>query len=84
MGLSAQGSVPRAEGSGHSARGSGRSANEVAGLIKQFKQTQKMMRSIGKMPGIRQMFGSGRKQLEDKIQQAHSSTKQRRKRRRGF
>ena len=64
------------------ARGSGHSAHEVASLIKQFKQVQKVMKDMGKAPGFRSMFGRGRKELQEKI--AQSAATARRKRRKPF
>ncbi len=64
------------------ARGSGHSATEVASLIKQFKQVQKVMKDMGKTPGIRSMFGRGRKDLQERI--AQSAATARRKRRKPF
>ncbi|HVY62047.1 MAG TPA: signal recognition particle protein [Planctomycetota bacterium] len=49
------------------AKGSGKTVQDVSALVKQFKQMQKVFKGIGKMPGIRQMFGSGRKELEEKV-----------------
>jgi signal recognition particle subunit SRP54 len=49
------------------AKGSGRSAADVSGLVKNFKQTQKMFKEMGRAPGIRQLFGKGRKELQDKL-----------------
>ena len=49
------------------AKGAGRRVDEVNQFIKQFKQFQKVFKGLGKMPGMRQMFGSGRKELEDKV-----------------
>ncbi|RME71426.1 MAG: signal recognition particle protein [Planctomycetota bacterium] len=64
------------------ARGSGHSAHEVASLIKQFKQVQKVMKDMGKSAGFRSMFGRGRKELQEKI--AQSAQAARRKRRKPF
>jgi signal recognition particle subunit SRP54 len=64
------------------ARGSGHSAAEVASLLKQFKQVQKVMKDMGKMPGIRNMFGRGRKDLQEKI--AQSAATARKKKRKPF
>jgi signal recognition particle subunit SRP54 len=49
------------------AKGSGKSVQDVSALVKQFKQMQKVFKGLGKMPGIRQMFGSGRRELEEKV-----------------
>jgi signal recognition particle subunit SRP54 len=57
------------------AKGSGRSAAEVAGLIKNFKQTQRMFKEMGKSFGIRGLFGKGRKDLEDKLKHLPQKTK---------
>ena len=62
------------------ARGSGHTANEVASLLKNFRDTQKMFKGFGKMPGLRNMFGKGRKELEEKIAEHAPAARKRRKR----
>jgi signal recognition particle subunit SRP54 len=57
------------------AKGSGKSAAEVASLVKNFKQTQKMFKQMGRTPGIRQLFGKGRKDFEEKLSQMPQRTK---------
>jgi signal recognition particle subunit SRP54 len=67
------------------ARGSGHKVDAVSGLIKEFQRTAKVMQGIGKMPGIRQMFGKGRRDLEAKIQAETAKVATKKKRRRkGF
>jgi len=61
------------------ARGSGKTAQEVAQLIKQFKQTQKMFKGFGKMPGIRQLFGKGRKEFEEKVKHLQTQRSKKKK-----
>ncbi len=57
------------------ARGSGRTPADVSGLIKNFKQTQRMFKEMGKSVGLRSLFGRGRKELEDKLKHLPQKTK---------
>jgi signal recognition particle subunit SRP54 len=64
------------------AKGCGRSVQDVGKLVKDFQQMQSAFKSFGKMPGLRQMFGKGRKDLEEKMK--HHMQQQKVKKRKPF
>ncbi|GIW70890.1 MAG: hypothetical protein KatS3mg102_0432 [Planctomycetota bacterium] len=66
------------------ARGSGLSPTEVASMLKQFRQVQDMMKQMGKLPGLRQMFGRGRKEFEQQIAAQAAAARAKKKRRKPF
>ncbi len=61
------------------ARGSGRTAADVGALLKQFKQTQKMFKEMGKGGGLMRLFGGGgasaKKALEEKLKRGVPKSK---------
>jgi len=61
------------------AKGCGRNVQEITKLLKDFKQMQTAMKGLGQIPGLRQMFGRGRKDLEEKMANLQQQTKVKKK-----
>jgi signal recognition particle subunit SRP54 len=64
-------------------RGSGHTSAEVGSLLKQFRQTQKMFKGLGKMSGLKSLFGGGlakaKKDMEEKMKSGELKPKKKRK-----